>query len=656
MQAANLFRLLPVLIWLVLASGCGQPPERPSRPGDQADIARADSLMATEQYLAAAEIYRELAGRTPPGPQQASYLLQAAEASRAGSDWDGIRLVLARLAPLQLTAEQALERRLLQSEVLLQEMRPIDALGELGAPPDERVGTALRIRFYRDLAAAYRQMGNLLETANALQGVDALQTDPQARLETQTEILRTLALLNETALERLQPSPPGVSGGWMQLALLVKQYDSEPDTLESQLAAWGQRFPQHPALPDLVANYRAQMQGQLQYVSRIAVMLPQSGVFAEVAAAIRDGIVISRFEQAQGRRTELRFYDSTDPAGIWPLYSRAVSDGAELVIGPLQKDAVAQLTRAGDLPVPVLALNQVAIEAAPPANLFMFSLSPEDEARQAAERAWLDGSRRPIILTPQGAWGDRLADAFEQRWLGLGGSVAGVARYDPESHDYSETITQLLHLDQSEARHRKLQAWLGRNVEFEPRRRDDIDAVFIAARPVQAQGIRPQLQFHHAGDLPLYATSHAWLGQLTPSQVEDMKGIMLADIPWMLTADTESPHSRAVVARYLPKSGSGYARLYAMGMDAMRLVPHLKRLQGSRYESLDGSTGNLFMDETHRILRQLVWVRLGEETEVLGYAPRLDLQGGAEATAPLAPAAPAASEEEPAPDDGAPVS
>ena len=118
-----------------------------------------------------------------------------------------------------------------------------------------------------------------------------------------------------------------------------------------------------------------------------------------------------------------------------------------------------------------------------------------------------------------------------------------------------------------------------------------------------------------------------------------MKGIMLADIPWMLSADTESPSSRAVVAGHLPKSGSGYARLYAMGMDAMRLAPHLKRLQSSRYESLDGSTGNLYMDETHQVHRQLVWVRLGEEIEILGYSPRLDLQGGSQVTEPAAPAA-----------------
>lgn len=32
------------------------------------------------------------------------------------------------------------------------------------------------------------------------------------------------------------------------------------------------------------------------------------------------------------------------------------------------------------------------------------------------------------------------------------------------------------------------------------------------------------------------------------------------------------------------------------------------------------------MDESKRIRRQLVWVRLDETPEVLGFAPRLDLQ------------------------------
>jgi len=638
MQAATSFRLLLLFLWLALLAGCGETPERPSVPtGVAAEAARAANLAAAGQHLAAADLYRQLAAQTQTPQQRADFLLAAAEASRAGGDWDGTRSTLEQLAQMGLGGRQELERRMLQAEVLLQERRPGDALATLGPPPAPGTPVDLQIRYHQDVAAAYRLMGNLLETANALQAVDALQTDPQQRLETQTEILRTLALLNELVLSNLQPPPPDIGGGWMQLALLVKKYGSDPDELAPLLAEWRQRFPQHPALPALLDNYQQYLQRQLQHVARIGVLLPQSGTYAEVAAAIRDGIVISRFQLAPERRPALKFYDATDPAGIWPLYNQAVADGAELVIGPLQKEAVAQLVRAGELPVPVLALNQVDAGGAPPANLYMYSLSPEDEARQAAERAWTDGSRRPVILAPQGNWGDRLVDAFEARWRSLGGSIAGTGRYDESSHDHSDTIMQLLHIDQSIARYRQLQSWLGRNLEFEPRRRADVDAVFMAARPVQAQGMRPQLQFHRAGDLPVYATSASWQGTLTANQVEDMKGIMLADIPWLLSNSTGDSYDRATIAGYLPRSGSAYARLYAMGMDALRLVPHLRRLQSSRYESLDGSTGNLYMDETNQIHRQLVWVLLDEQLQILGYSPRLDLQGGGAETAPTTP-------------------
>lgn len=628
MQAATLRLPLTVFV-LALIAGCGQLPERPSGPGPiDPDIARAGQLAAGGDYLAAAELYRDLAARTAAPAQRAAYLLQAAETARSGGDWDGTRYALEQLIPMTLPVREDLQRRLLQAEVMLQERRASEALVVLGSAPGPDIPNPLRIRYFKELAETYRQMGNLLETANALQEVDALQTDINDRLQTQTAILRSLALLTERVLDQLQPSPPGVAGGWMQLALLVKQYGADPDALAPQLTAWRQRFPRHPALPDLLSNYQQRLQSQMQHYSRIAVLLPQSGVYAGVAAAIRDGIVISRFEMPANRRPELLFYDATDPAGIWPLYSRAVSEGAELVIGPLQKDAVAQLLRAGDLPVPVLALNQVASDGVPPDNVYQYSLSPEDEARQAAERAWLDGSRRPIILAPEGDWGDRLVQAFAQRWQGLGGNVAGIGRYDPAGHDHTETITRLLQLDQSSERHQQLTRWLGRKLEFEPRRRADVDAVFLAARPIQAQSMRPQLQFHHAADLPIYATSHAWLGRLSAGQVEDMKGIKLADIPWMVSDGSSGGDTRETVEKYLPKSATGYARLYAMGIDALRLAPHLKRLQSTRYESLDGSTGNLYMDENNQIHRQLVWLKLGEETEVLGYAPRLDLQGG----------------------------
>jgi outer membrane PBP1 activator LpoA protein len=620
MQASLPARLTALTLWLLLLAGCAQIGDRARAPAPlDPDLARAAALLEAGQPLAAAELYRQVAARTADTAQRTDHLLAAGEASRAGGDWDGVRWAVERLADTAPSGERLLRLQLLRAAVALQERNPDEAIAALAQAPAADSPPALRIRFHQERAAAYRQLGNLLETAHELQAVDALLTDPLQRLETQTDILRTLALLNEQALVGLQPSPPGIRGGWMELALLVKRNGTDPARLQPLMAEWRERFPQHPALPELLDSYRQRLESQWQELSRIAILLPQSGQLAAVAAAIRDGILTSRFAQDPAARPELRFYDAGDASAIWPLYNRAVEEGAQLVIGPLQKEAVAQLLRAGELPVPVLALNQVEIETIPPDNLFMFSLSPEDEAQQAAERIWLDGGRRPLLLVPASPWGERMADAFTRRWADLGGSVAGLARYDDNGHDHSAAITALLHIDRSIARHRQLEGWLGRRLEFEPSRRDDADAVFVAANPVQMQGIRPQLAFHRGGDLPVYSTSHAWSGQLSASQAEDMRGILLADIPWLVAPDP-------AISASLPDSVGGLGRLFAMGMDALRLAPQLRRLQSSRFESLDGSTGNLYMDEFNQVRRQLVWLRLDSQPQVLGYAPRLDLQ------------------------------
>jgi outer membrane PBP1 activator LpoA protein len=636
MQANVVSRLLGVVICLLILHGCSQAPERTLPPTDDPLSERAAESMAAGDFLAAANLYRQLATTTTDPALRSSYLLAATEAAAQGGDWDGVRESVALLQGYPFGSPNDLRYRILGTELMLREMRPLDAIDVLGASPGPEVPNHLAIRYFRVLARTYRQMGNLLESANALQQVDALLTDIDERLATQTEILRTLVLLNDMALERLQPSPPGVPGGWMQLALLVKQHGDDRTQFDPLYADWRARFPQHPALPELLSNYTALRQQQMLRADRVAVLLPLSGPLAGASAALRDGMMLQHLDDGEQRTPRLRFYDSSDPALTWPTYKQAVADGAELVIGPLQKDAVDQLVRAGELPVPVLALNEVALTRLPPENLFMYSLSPEDEARQVAEKAWLDGIRRPLVLVPQGDWGERIASAYQDRWQTLGGDIAGTGRYDSSAHDFSATIKTLLHLDQSVARHQEMQKWLGKRVEFEPRRREDVDAIFLAARPIQAQGMRPQLQFHRAADLPVYATSHAWSGRLSRNQAEDLRGILLPDIPWLVQQD-RSGLSQSTVAEFFPASGSALGRLYAMGMDAVKLAPHLGRLRSSRFEALEGATGNLYMDEQQRVRRQLVWLRLDEEPEIIGFAPRLDLQEQSIEIAPLQP-------------------
>lgn len=628
MQASLRARIATLASVLLLAlSACTPTPSPDIRPdtGQDPDIARAAMLADAGEHGAAATLYRTLALRQPA--QRAAHLLAAAGELALAGDKPTLDAVLAELSQLLLTPDQSTRANQLKAERLLQQGSPLAALELLPLTPPQ--DPELRRRHHEIAARAYRLSGNMLQSAAELLALDSLPSDTEARLATQRQILHTLALLSDAALVRLQPAPPGVLGGWMDLALTLKRHGQEPQELGRGLLDWQTSHPGHPAMPDLLDGMVAKLESQYQRAAHVAVLLPESGPYAEAAAAIRDGILAAWYQQPAAQRPLLRFYDATDPTRAWPLLGEAVAAGAEAVIGPLDKDSVRQLARAGELAVPVLALNQVPLNTRPPEHFFQFSLSPEDEARQVAEKAWLDGRRHPVVLAPLNEWGRRVSDAFQQRWLSLGGQVSGQADYSTGSSDFGQPISRLLHLDQSQARKRDLQALLGQQLAFEPRRRADADFVFMAARSKQARQIRPQLQFHHAADLPVYATSSAWDGQPEDrNETLDLAGIHLPDMPWVVDADADTPLGRKRLAQIFPASLSAYGRLYAMGMDSLALLPHLKRLQSASYETLDGQTGKLHMDPLHQIHRQLMWTRLTRHgSKVLGYAPRLDQPG-----------------------------
>ncbi len=62
-------------------------------------------------------------------------------------------------------------------------------------------------------------------------------------------------------------------------------------------------------------------------------------------------------------------------------------------------------------------------------------------------------------------------------------------------------------------------------IGFEPRRRQDIDIIFLIARPLKARQLVPQFKFHRSGQLPVVATSHAYTGAKNKQQDIDLNGL-----------------------------------------------------------------------------------------------------------------------------------
>src|SRR3970040_838775 len=89
----------------------------------------------------------------------------------------------------------------------------------------------------------------------------------------------------------------------------------------------------------------------------------------------------------------------------------------------------------------------------------------------------------------------------------LGGELLQFSGYDPNLQDFSAPITALLNIARSNQRYRRLAANLGTPIQFEPRRRQDVDLIFLAADSGTGRRLGPQLRVHFAGDIPTYATS-----------------------------------------------------------------------------------------------------------------------------------------------------
>src|SRR5690606_30432400 len=166
---------------------------------------------------------------------------------------------------------------------------------------------------------------------------------------------------------------------------------------------------------------------------------------------------------------------------------------------------------------------------------------------------------------------DLLIRAFDSELKTLGGTIAALRFYDPTARDYSQPIRSVLLIDESRARASALNGRLGTRLEFEPRRRGDVQFVFMGAQPVQGRSLRPALRFHLAEDLPVYATSDIF--EPNENANADLEGVIFPDMPWVISPDAVSTQLRNALSEHWPLRARGRGRLYAFGFDAYRLVP-----------------------------------------------------------------------------------
>ena len=286
----------------------------------------------------------------------------------------------------------------------------------------------------------------------------------------------------------------------------------------------------------------------------IALLLPlKSSVFGSSADAVQQGFMAAASLKKRG--LPVRAYaDFDENKSVVAVYRQAIANGARAVVGPLTRNGVAALAAEQNIPVPTLALNLV--DAQPAQQLYFFGMAAEAEARQVAQLARKQKFQQAIVIATRAQLSQRLQSAFEEEWLASGGMILR----EIEFNDDPTALTDIA----------------------EP----PGTMVFLASNSEKSRFIRPYL----SNKLPVYSTSQIFVGNTSSLTNYDLNGIRFVDVPWLLQPD----HPAVMIyPRSNPPLSADRERLYALGIDAYRLIQLLLTNRIDTGLPLDGVSGNI---------------------------------------------------------------
>jgi outer membrane PBP1 activator LpoA protein len=422
------------------------------------------------------------------------------------------------------------------------------------------------------------------------------------------------SILMNTPLDTLKNQPQNtkssdaatrVATGWLQLALLCRDYELGALKRHENMNRWIDAWPDHPAQFNLPPEALLLSEPPDELPRRVALMVPLSGQYADAGQAVRDGFLAAWYASA-GRGDPLAevIIIDTGSGEMADLYRKAVNSGARLIIGPLRRESVTALQRVR-ISVPVLSLNYLPLNRRG-SRLYQFGLSPDDELEQLASYGRQQGWSDMILVRPQGKWSSEYAQNFTNIWLSDEDKYRIYEYPYLNERDISIVMEQALSIDKSVLRERNMERLLEMGVEAAPRRRKDIDWILFLGGAVQARLLTPVLRYHRADNIPLLSTARAFDGSTNRSANTDLNSIIFTEAPWLLEPsvlrtqlieDQEKEQERRI------------ARIYGLGTDAWRLLPWLKVLGDSSELSLYAASGRLSMKHG-RIKRTSLWATI----------------------------------------------
>lgn len=543
---------------------------------------------------------------SPPPFRQTAYLDAVHKLIDKG-DLQDAEAVLNKIDVRGLAPVHRARKRLLRAEISFQEdnldraMRLVERSLRAQNIDPTYVSRGMDLKARIDLL-----QGQPLDAAKAWIGRGNLLTDAQAIDDNHNRIWFALGHLNGLELQLAgQVGAADELRGWLDIAILFLEFVGDRHGLRSAVTQWINANSFHPAVDFTTALLPPLRTPEIR---QVALLLPLSSNFGTAAQRVYNGFYAGHHTDTDPRRPNVVFYDvGGEPSLAGNYVGVAASDGANVIVGPLGRSAVNALLESRQPEKPIVLLGGSSTEYSLATGSYQFDLAPESEAKQVAEFMYASGHRRLATLYPNDEWGRRIYDAFVGHWETLGGTLAESQPYAPASDDFTVPINKLFNLTESENRKAFLQAKSRLNLHFDARRRRDIDALFMAARPDEARLLKPQINFFQGHDLPVYSTSHVYTGAADTIKDTDLDGIMFPDMPWTIanTARIDKLKTLLKNAGFTDVS----SELFAFGYGSYQLALLAARPPQAGDTRLNGLTSELIIGKDGRVHRHPEWAK-----------------------------------------------
>ena len=573
------------------------------------------SLIQSGDYSEAAREYLNLSQKNEK--RFTFYIIKAIDAFTEGKDYDKAYEILVKNTLNNQDVEVHIRTKILNAYIDLESGRPGKTLNLLNEITEDEIPKSFKIAFHEIYARSNLAHGNYIKAALEQLKLTEYLSSPKIIEDNSRKVWEIFELIPKSELEDLRLVVPAELLSWLELALINQTYKYQPKKLENTIDGWAQRYQNHDAYDSITKELINKSAQFAQRPSKIGLLLPLTGQYKKSSIAVRDGFLAAWYLDRQ-EKADIEIYNANS-SNIIEIYQKALNDGVDYIVGPLEKEATNQLYGNTNASIKILALNRQDLknDQSGNKNLFQFGLSLEDEAGQVAEIAISDGHKRALVLTPDTLLGDRLADAFVKHWLELGGEVSRHTRFINNTTDFSSPVKELLNIDKSEQRARDLRNKLKIKIHNIERRRQDADFIFTAAIPEDARQLIPQLRFHYADNLPVYSTSHIFTGIIDSAKDIDLNDVIFIDMPWILDTKRQLSIVQDALNRNWSQEKSEYRRLYALGIDAYNLIPNINHLNHEEDSFMIGETGDLTIVRDNIIKRNLRKAKFIEGKPVL---------------------------------------